>query len=66
MRRVLVLTATCRGAGASGFADNALVLGGRAVAIVGEAVGSPQNREHEMGDPVALDADRRIAEQDVF
>jgi DNA invertase Pin-like site-specific DNA recombinase len=29
-------------------------------------VRSPQNREHEMGDPVALDADRRVAEQDVF
>ena len=27
---------------------------------------SPQNREHQMGDPVALDADRRVAEQDVF
>ena len=26
----------------------------------------PQDREHEMGDPVALDADRRVAEQDFF
>ena len=34
--------------------------------VLGDAVGSPQNREHEMGDPVALDADRRAAEQDVF
>jgi hypothetical protein len=35
-------------------------------AVLGDAVGSPQNREHEMGDPVALDADRRVAEQDVL
>ena len=27
---------------------------------------SPQNWEDEMGDPVALDADRRVAEQDVL
>jgi hypothetical protein len=29
-------------------------------------LGSPQHREHEVGDPVALDAYRRVAEQDVF
>jgi hypothetical protein len=27
---------------------------------------SPQDREHEMSDPVALDADSRVTEQDVF
>ncbi len=34
--------------------------------VLGDAVWSPQNREHEMDDPVALDADRRVAEQDLF
>ena len=34
--------------------------------VLGGAVGSPQDRKHEMGDPVALDADRRVAEQDLF
>ena len=29
-------------------------------------LGSPQHREHEVDDPVALDTYRRVAEQDVF
>ena len=33
---------------------------------VGPSVGSARNREHEVGDAVALDACRRVAEHDVF
>ena len=33
---------------------------------VGPFVGSARNREHEVGDAVALDACRRVAEHDVF
>ena len=34
--------------------------------LTGDVSGSAEHREHQMGDPVALDADRRVAEQDVL
>src|SRR3954462_10570178 len=34
--------------------------------VCDETVGSAQDREHEVGDPVAGDAERRVAEQDVL